>query len=80
MTMTMRHSCRNAASVVLDGYSPTADGLTHGIWENRVYVCSDHAFIARRDWFPGMTPFTALVESAEGHACGEVWEMHGARG
>lgn len=80
MTMTTRHTCATPASVVLEGYSPTPDGLVHGTLETRVYVCDEHTRMARKTWFDGMTAFSALMESAEGHTCGEVWDMNAARG
>jgi hypothetical protein len=66
------HSCSEPATVVLEGYSPSSEGLVRGALECTVFVCDQHAHAARTGWFPGMTPFTALGESAGGRRCGEV--------
>jgi hypothetical protein len=70
-------ACTSPAVVVLEGFSPSAEGLVRGSMEKRMYVCADHARAARSTWFSeGLTPFTALGESATGHGCGEVHEFN----
>lgn len=67
-----RDACAAPASKVLEGYSPTSDGLVRGALEATAYACDEHAPAARREWMPGLTVFDCIADSAEGHVCGEV--------